>query len=83
MSASWAQRCTDSRSTRRSPTHRPAVVTSAALPASPAPQENIVSVRAPRPVRHPLVDQLFIRFDPEAGTYIAGPQLRSAFPHEF
>lgn len=71
------------RSTQRSPPG--ARLTSPPLLPSLGLQENIVSVRAPRPVRHPLVDQLFVRFEPEAapGHYIAGPQLRSAFPHEF
>ena len=51
-------------------------------PPTPTKQENIICVRKPREVQHPLVAQLFVGFSPEDG-YLPGPLLRERYPADF
>lgn len=46
-------------------------------------QENIICMRRPGEVHHPLIPQLFVGFSPEDGAYIPGPRLRAQYPTEF
>ncbi|PRW59357.1 uvrB uvrC motif-containing [Chlorella sorokiniana] len=46
-------------------------------------QENIICVRKPNEVEHPLIPQLFVGFSPEEAAYIPGPSLRARYPAEF
>lgn len=45
-------------------------------------QENAQPLRVPREVAHPLTDRLFAAFDPASG-YLAGPELKAAYPADF
>lgn len=49
----------------------------------PHPQENIICMRKPGEVQHPLIPQLFVGFSPEDGAYIPGPRLRAQYPADF
>ncbi|EFN57417.1 hypothetical protein CHLNCDRAFT_18065, partial [Chlorella variabilis] len=42
-------------------------------------QENVMPMRAPREVRHPLVPHFFSAFSPEEGGYVPSPLLRAAY----
>lgn len=46
-------------------------------------QENIMPMRAPREVSHPLVPRFFVGFRPDEGGYVPGPLLRQQYPQEF
>ncbi|KAI7842305.1 hypothetical protein COHA_003945 [Chlorella ohadii] len=46
-------------------------------------QENIICMRKPGEVHHPLIPQLFVGFSREDGAYIPGPRLRAQYPTEF
>lgn len=48
----------------------------------PMPQENIVCVRKPGEVQHPLVPLLFVGFSREDGSYIPHPRLRAQYPDD-
>lgn len=46
-------------------------------------QENIICMRKPGEVHHPLIPHLFVGFSREDGAYIPGPRLRAQYPFEF
>lgn len=62
--------------------HRPASLRPRSQPRAVA-QENILRVRRPREVQHPMLPRFFSGFSEEEGLYVPGPFLREVYPSEF